>query len=286
MDSEYKEYPCDLCQSWEAVEVPFARLYTNDQPIHICKKCGFVYVRMRRSPEKIADAWSEELYGDEYTARIPAVKARQVYVADFIDTTIGLKGKTLMDIGAGEGQFLEIIRDLYRANVFGIEPSGINCNKMSAARIDCFQGTIEEYMASGQVTKVNIVTVIWTLENCNSCRAMLEGAHRMLGTDGHVVVATGSRILVPFKKPLFDYLGDNPSDTHCFRFSANSLKGLLAISGFEPLEINRYLDTDVLCVIARKADFGQAIQWEGDNYLDIHNFFERWHHESMFYLHR
>ncbi|SMP83299.1 hypothetical protein SAMN06295888_1821 [Desulfonatronum zhilinae] len=44
MNAKYSKFPCDLCGSTQSVEAPYARLYTNDQPIHICKECGFVYV--------------------------------------------------------------------------------------------------------------------------------------------------------------------------------------------------------------------------------------------------
>ena len=54
MPSDHTEYPCDVCGCDKAVEVPYARLYTGDQPIHICKGCGFVYVRRRRDAAK---AW-------------------------------------------------------------------------------------------------------------------------------------------------------------------------------------------------------------------------------------
>jgi hypothetical protein len=47
--------------------------------------CGFVYVGERRDPQAIADSWSNRLYGKAYTARIPWVKARRVFVAGFID---------------------------------------------------------------------------------------------------------------------------------------------------------------------------------------------------------
>jgi SAM-dependent methyltransferase len=281
---EYWEYPCDLCGLKDAVEVPYARLYTNDQPIHICKKCGFVYVKRRRSAEAIAKAWSEKLYGSKYTARIPAVKARQVYVADFIDVNLGLRDKTVVDIGSGEGQFLEILRDQYGAKVFGIEPSPHNCELIAKMGIGCFGGTIEKYLASGIRARADIVTIVWTLENCFSCRDMLIAARKILKKDGYVAVATGSRILVPFKKPLFSYLGPNPSDTHCFRFSANTLRGILAVNGFEPLQINRYWDTDFLCVIARKDRGKTPVQCKRDHYLDVHHFFERWHQETLFHL--
>lgn len=275
---------CDLCGSPEAIEVPYARLYTAGQPVHICQGCGFVYVRERRSAQEIADSWSHEIYGEGYTARIPAVLARQTYVADTLEVVAGLKGKLVCDIGAGEGQFLEIVRGQYGARVFGIEPSAANCASLRANGLDCFHGTIEQHLESGTEVAADIATIMWTLENCVSCRAMLDAAWRCLPVGGKLLVATGSRILVPFKKPLFDYLSTNPADTHSFRFSANTLQGLLAVSGFRPVFVNRYLDTDYLVVVGEKRPEGEAIGWCGDNPIVVHNFFERWHAETTHYL--
>lgn len=284
--SGYEEFPCDLCGKTNAVEVPHSREYTKDQVVHICQGCGFVYVKMRRSAQTIADDWSEEIFGDGYTAAIPAVRARLTYVAELIANELGLRDKLVVDIGAGEGEFLDIIRqDRYGADVFGVEPSSANCELMRATGVDCYAGTIEEFMARQEsgVRKADIVTITWTLENCQSCRGVLSAAHNILKDGGHIVVATGSRLLVPFKKTLHDYFGSNAVDTHASRFSANTLKGILAVSGFETTHVNRYHDSDILCVIARKVDSNKRIPWEGDDYLQVHNFFERWHTDTQMY---
>lgn len=285
-ETDFEEFDCDLCGSSDAVEIELARQYTADQPIHICRGCGFVYVKRRRTAARIADDWSDELYANAYTARIPAVKARQVYVAEFIDTTIGLKDKTVCDIGGGEGQFLNIIQaSEYGAKAFTIEPSAANCRLMADAGIEAFAGTIEDYIADAEHAdrKFDIVTVIWTLENCQSCRGMLDAAHQLLKDGGHIVLATGSRILVPFKKPLSYYLSDYPADTHAFRFSANTLRGALATSGFEIAHINRFVDTDYLVAVGRKTDKTKDIPWQGDDPDEVIDFFRRWHEESPHY---
>lgn len=281
----FTEFPCDLCGSDEAVEVPHAREYTAGQPVHICKHCGLVYVKYRRSAKEIADTWSGEFYGGFYKTRIPAVRARHVYAADYANVNIGLKNKKVCDIGAGEGQFLDIIRTQYGAKVFGIEPSAKNCAELSGLGIDNFNGTVEDYCAGAKRNKrkFDIVTIIWTLENCRSCRDMLRGAYDILGNGGDIVIETGSRILVPFKKPLYLYLAEVPADTNSFRFSANTLKGILAVSGFETTHVNRYIDSDVLCVIAKKMPFGRKIKWAGDDFSQVYDFFERWHKETAFY---
>ncbi|HEB73524.1 MAG TPA: methyltransferase domain-containing protein [Nitrospirae bacterium] len=280
-----KDFPCDLCGSTDAVEVPYARLYTNNQPVYICRTCGFVYVRSRRSAEEIADSWSKDLFGEAYTARIPAVVARQTYVADTLDKQLDLRGKQVGDIGAGEGQFLEIIRERYGARVYGIEPSSANCKTLSSNGIDHFEGSIEAFSDTGSegIPNLDIITIMWTLENCMSCRAMLAAAHDALGNGGHIAIATGSRLLVPFKKPLHTYLSENPADTHSFRWSANTLRGIMAVSGFETTYINHYLDSDILMVIATWRPKGTEIEWEGDDFVAVHDFFDRWHHETVRY---
>jgi hypothetical protein len=283
---EYREFCCDLCGSTTAVELTRAREFTNGEPIHICRQCGFVYVKRRRSAERIAEVWSKDLFGDTYTAARPAIVARLTYVAEFLNGTVGLRGRTVCDIGAGEGRFLSIIRGpQYGANVFGIEPSMANRHVLQAAGIEHFTGTIEEFEQSSNTRKrpVELVTILWTLEACQDCRGMLSTAHRMLAPDGHIVVATGSRILVPFKKPLDAYLSRNPADTHPFRFSVNTLRGILAVSGFAVSHVNPYVDHDVLCMIARKAPDGETSPWRGDDYLDVHNFFERWYADTRIY---
>lgn len=283
--ADYMTFPCDICGSSQTIEVPYCRLYTSDQPIHICRDCGFVYVRQRRSSRAVADTWSDELYGSLYTARIPAVKARQTYVADFVDVSLGLAGKSLLDIGAGEGQFLDILRDHYQAEVFGVEPSPALCRSLKQRGFPCFEGTVEEFDRSSGGRKFDLVTIIWTLENCSSCRDMLSAAHRVLKDDGHLVIATGSRILVPFKKPLQDYLEMDPdmADTSCFRFSRNTLEGIMAVSGFQMSAVNRFLDTDYLCMIGEKRPEGSRISWTKDDFIKVADFFERWHRESSFY---
>lgn len=287
MIDDYREFPCDLCGSTDAVEVPRCRELTSDEPIHICRECGFVYVKRRRSARRIAEVWSEEIFGAGYTAAIPAVAARLTYVAEYLEANLGLRGRAVCEIGAGEGHFLDLVRgERYGSEVFGIEPSAANCEALARAGTPHFHGTIEDHSESPEAgaRSFDLVAVLWTLENCQDCQEMLRGARELLRDGGHIVVATGSRILVPFKKPLHAYLSRNPADTHAFRFSARTLQGILAVSGFEPVHVNRFLDNDILCVIARKAPDGAEIPWQGDDYLDVHGFFERWYVDTAIYF--
>jgi hypothetical protein len=284
---DYREHACDLCGANDPVELPHCREYTNGQPIHVCRACGFVYVVRRRSAERIADVWSTEIFGSGYTAAIPAVTARLTFVAEFVDQHVKLRGKRVCEIGGGEGAFLNMIRDAkYGADSFGVEPSPANGERLRALGIRHFTGTVEQFAEARHAgeSPFDVVVMLWTLENCQDCRRMLSLAYGMLASDGVVVVATGSRVLVPFKKPLHTYFSTNPADTHCFRFSANTLQGILAVTGFEPSAINRYVDQDILCVIGRKRTGDRPIPWRGDDFLAVCSFFERWHVDTAVYF--
>ena len=230
---KYLDSNCDICGVSEASEIPESRKYSNDQPIHVCHGCGFVYVRSRRSSDEIAKSWSDELFGSNYTAKIPAgstitntwrgvtaggntlgssetlaftagsnVTITESGGAETIASTIGSENKYVCDIGSGEGLFLELLnRPEYGAKVFAIEPSAENCQLINGKGLESFNGTIEQYTASNEAKdrKFDIATVMWTLENCQDCRTMLKAAYSALNDDGHLVIATGSRILVPFK---------------------------------------------------------------------------------------
>jgi 2-polyprenyl-3-methyl-5-hydroxy-6-metoxy-1,4-benzoquinol methylase len=273
--------------------VPYCREYTAGQVLHICKKCGFIYAPKRRNWKMVADAWSNELYGDSkvlssqsYSAMNPHVRARLTYIAEFTNEHVGMKGKKLCDIGAGEGEFLKMAQNM-GVEVFGIEPSKKNCDLLTKRGFKNFLGTVEDYAEHTKKNKnpykADIITIMWTLECSGAPRQMLEIAHDILKDGGYIVIGTGSRILVPFKKPLHCFLSTNPLDTHPVHFSFNTLKGLLATTGFEVTHFNPYVENDILAVIAKKVDANKKIEWKGEDYLKVANFFERWHRDSLRY---
>jgi 2-polyprenyl-3-methyl-5-hydroxy-6-metoxy-1,4-benzoquinol methylase len=285
-------YPCDLCGGRDLAEVPASKHYSGGWPVHVCRGCGFVQVAERRAPDAIQKAWADELYrADEkarlsnttYTARMPAVHARQVFAADFLAESVSLKGKRVVDIGAGEGDFLAMLQGPgFGATGFAIEPSAANCILMRKAGIEAYHGTMEAYMAdpANAGRRFDVATLLWTLENTQSARGVLTAAAEILESGGHLLVATGSRILVPFKKPLQYYFGPN-MDVHPFHVSANVLKGLLAVAGFETTHVNRFIDSDYLTVVGRKAKPGAKVPWQGDDAAKVLDFFERWHRDTQ-----
>jgi len=187
-------------------------------------------------------------------------------VAEWLDQNIGLAGKSLLDIGAGKGQFL-IQAKRRGAHVLGIEPSGGAGDHIIQASIEDFDGPAEQF---------DIVTINWTLENCGDCMAMLRFAREHCKPDGWVVVATGSRILVPFKKPLSKYLNkDIPADLHCFRWSVNSLGSAMERAGISFLRTNPFEECDWL-VMRGQPSSEEPIEGPGDTPNEVLAYFATW----------
>ncbi|OUU23106.1 MAG: hypothetical protein CBB97_13890 [Candidatus Endolissoclinum sp. TMED37] len=288
--------PCDVCSSENVANLPHVEVYTGGQKLHVCRNCGFVFASLRREKNEIAKDWSDKLFSKKfdapekvlskkkrhtYSASIPAVIARLTYVKEFISSNIELKNKTLCDVGAGQGQFLNLIKNkIKKKNLFGIEPSKENISLIKELKFNCLHGLVEDY---NEKKKFDIVTVNWTIENSGSAKSFLNSCNKLLNNNGYICIATGSRILVPFKKPMNYYFNKSAMDIHPFHFSFNSIKNLLTTTGFKTVHFNRFIDTDYLCVIARKQN-KLKINIEKEDYKDVINFFKRWHKETQYYL--
>lgn len=247
---------CEICNKSEFEEIEVAKHYTDGQPLHVCVHCGFVQVIYRRPPDEIFLDWIGQKPGDSvYLSADAAVAARHAYVANFM----GYELKSIIDIGGGTGAFASRAED------------------ETDNEVQSYDGMAEniEYMS------FDVATVLWTLENCGSANEVIKAAHRATGPEGELVVATGSRILVPFKKPLGYYLGTAPLDLHPWRFSANTLVGLIQSHGYKVVKTNRYIDSDYLVVVAKKTSQPRTLA--KDDYRKVIDFFNRWHEESKHY---
>lgn len=256
---------CDLCHSAHSTPLP------QEPRIHVCKDCGFLYVRERRTVREVAEDWSRIYRDGLYDPNWPGVKARLWYVAEWYGQNFGWEGKSVLDIGAGLGLFLDYARTR-GAFPIGLEPDEHNAMAIQSQDIACWYSTIED---AENIGTYDVVSILWTLENTADCMGMLKAAHRHLNPNGHLIVATGSRILVPFKKRLSDYLPgpDREVDTHCYRWSRNSLHLALSMAGFGPLVWNDWESSDVMAVVAD----GRGCLFEPrDDPAEILEFFERW----------
>ncbi len=287
----YNKFSCDVCGSDRTIKIDAVKFYNKKESIEVCANCGFVFCQNRRDVETMLNDWKKNLYKNKfdsstYDSRNPAVYARLTYASEFLKKHVKLKGKTLCDVGAGKGEFIEFLREgkLDLKEIYGVEPSNENKEFLDKKIINCFTGGIEEFVISRSFKKFDIVSLNWTLENTQSAKNSLEICYKMLSPGGYILISTGSRILVPFKKPLQYYIPKSTHlDVHPFHFSANSIRALLNNAGFGGFIFNRYIDTEYLCVVAKKLKNKPRKITSCDNPEEIIKFFNRWHLESKYY---
>lgn len=281
---------CDVCGSSSAKEINIVKHYNSHSKLHICNICGFVYCHERRPSIEIKNDWKFKLYKNKfdkntYDSNIPAVIARLTYAFEFLKNNVDLKNKSLCDVGAGKGEFIVFARNanLTEEN-YGIEMSIENAKILKKKKIKFSNLSLEDFVKSNSNRQFDIISLNWTLENMQSAKECIENCNRLLKKEGRLLISTGSRILVPFKKPLKYYIPkDNPIDVHPFHFSANSLKTLLNNYGFGDFILNRFIDSEYLCIIAKKLKVKNSKKKMCDDPKKVHEFFRRWHKESSHY---
>jgi len=278
----------DFNGTGQSIEVPHIAELIGGYEVNIFKYSGLVSTIKRRSSKEIANEWSQKIFGKKftkstYTAKIPAVIARQTYVLETLLSQLPVRKKSLCDLGAGEGDFLNMLKKKIATSLFAVEPSSINSKLLAKNEIKNFCGTIEEFVTKKNVKQFDILTMMWTLCNTSSCMDVIKAANDMCKKNGHILIAESSRMLVPYKKPIQMYFAKGNPDIHPFHFSKNSLCNLLILNKFKPVYINRYIDSDVLIVIAKKTDNVEKKELKIDDYKKVKSFFSSWYNDSRKY---
>ncbi|MDC2985086.1 class I SAM-dependent methyltransferase [Candidatus Pelagibacter sp.] len=267
------------------IHVPNSNKLTGQGFVSISKYSGLVSVTKRRSSKEIAKDWNNNFgLKKNYNSKNPAVVSRHIYTAETIKSFLDLRDKSIIDLGAGEGNFLKIFsKKKFLKKISAVEPSSKNCKKITSLGIKAFNETIEDFALKSK-EKFDIATLVWTLCNCSDPMQVIKSSHNILKKNGFIVIAEGSRIMVPFKKPIQMYFSKKQKpDLHPFHFSKNSLLNLLILNKFRPVFVNRYIDNDNLVVIAKKIDKIESHKIKLENYKKVKNFFIEWYQNSKKY---
>ena len=282
-------------KSSDLIELKFLKKVSKSS-IAVSKKTGLVFYNEFKRIVSEKRGWGKKFYSNKmnpkknlYCEDFPEVNARHYYVLDFLNKFINLKNKRIIDFAFGQGGLLLKARKYFGIkNLLGVEYSKENIllikkrfkeNKFNIPKL--YNSNIEEFVLK---KKADIGVLTWTLCNCAEPLKIIKSISENIKTNGYLIVAEGSRILVPFKKPIHTYL--NPhikvSSTHPWHFSFNSLNNIFKVFGFELIKKNRYLDENNLVLIFKNSKkFNQKMRY--DSYSSVVNFFKRWDKESKNY---
>jgi len=267
--------------------------------VYISKKTGLVYHSPNINAQESLSVWSEKIYSKKidtdkilYTSNNPIMKSRHYYAALFLNDILK-KGKIkFCDYGTGEGNFgCELLRINKKIQFNFTEDSPhiykntYNLIKRKSKNIFYgHNGSIESSLLNKMFKNFDAASLLWTLCNCVKPLEILETIHRSLKENGLLLISESSRILVPFKKPIYNFFVQKyeTKNTHPWYFSFNSLSNLLEISGFRIIKNNRYYDENDLVIIAQKKNKKNHLPIiKKDNLQDVLKFFKEWERISQ-----
>ena len=268
-----------------SVDLDFLEKYlpANDK-LFVNPITGFVTSLRKMSVEDVAAYWSDVIFPDKsiesYSANFPFAKARLTYVihtvADFLKLDAKSKNRWC-DFATGEGVLLKLISTFYpNIEVTGTEHSMELVKRLNNEGFGVKKLTLGEFSSCNSDEESDISTLTWTLANAIDPVSCVKDIVLRTRMGGYVCIAESSRILVPFRKSLSDYLSvTNPADLHPSHLSANTLRCLMQLAGLEIVYTNRYFDSDVLLVIGKKVDFPVVPNYFDDQ-KSVVRFMKKW----------
>lgn len=261
--------------------------------LYVHPDTGVVTSELKMSPSDVLNYWSDKIFSnpdpEQYTAHLPFAKSRLLYVLETAFNFVRsqkLNPSVIADFAFGEGVLFELgqLHTDSSLSWTGTEGSKTLCDIQTKKGYTVYNKMLGD--GGYCPVRADIGFITWTLCNCISPYDVLSEVHNYINENGYLVIAESSRVLVPFRKSLNDLLNKfNPADTHPYYFSSNSLQNLLRLCGFEPVFTNRYYDSDVLLVVAKKVDLNKSLimdEFKFDNLDDIIEFFLEYKKHTRF----
>jgi SAM-dependent methyltransferase len=203
-----------------------------------CATCDLLYASPVPTFQSLTDAYREAGYESGEEARYAAATYAEVF-ASIAPRLPDLRGA--VDIGAGDGAFLERLREAGFDEIVGFEPSEA---PLAAAPADIRFSIRPEPFGSGVLPdqSATLVSCMQTIEHVLDPLAVCRDAVRVLAPRGAVLIACHDRRALTARvlrqrSPIFDI-------EHVQLFSEQSVRTLLRLAGLERIEVhplrNRY----------------------------------------------
>jgi len=218
-----------------------------------CKTCGL----LRSDP--IAETNLAELYQKstfDYSTEIEGLKSTYFRIVKKLERKFPFRG-TLLEVGGGNGFFLEEVVDNSFAQVVGIEPS---TSAVNAARADIKPHMIIGMMEPGMVPNNNfdLVCMFHVLDHLEDPLNVIRTCIDAIKPDGYFLVAvhnekSWSAKLLGEKSPIVDI-------EHTYLYSRESARKLFAKAGLVEISSGSYWNNYSLSYIVHLIPFPTEIK--------------------------
>jgi len=219
-----------------------------------CRRCDLLYASPAPLPQSLSTAYDEAAFDSSVEARYAARTYARLLprVASRLADLVGA-----LDIGTGDGVFLEELIDAGFTSVVGVEPSTAPI-AAAAPRVKSFIRHGVFRAADFAPESLRLVTCFQTLEHLHDPLAMASQAHGILKPGGAVLFVghnrrAASARLLGRRSPIFDV-------EHLQLFSPISLRRLLSEAGFVDVEVGSLLNRYPLSYWAKLLPFPAALK--------------------------
>ena len=242
-----KNVVCNLCGSddWDVRYPSTMALHSDDAPevsafrctsagygdhaqIVQCKKCSYVYANPVWDESDLIHLYSEVQDETYVTERIGRQLTFAKHLKEFEQITGSGNGRTLLDVGAYIGVFVDVARQA-GWDAIGVEPSEWAVNYAREQGLPVLQGTMESAALVGR--QFDVVTMWDVIEHVADPSGELQKAYDLLKPGGYIAVHTMDidSLMAKATGPRWPWL----MEMHIHYFSQRTLSRMLEKVGFE-----------------------------------------------------
>ena len=234
---EVRGVPTNSCLLVEdrrrALEFPI-----GDIVLAVCRCCGFVFNQ----------AWDPKrtIYSDKYEETqgfSPTFNKFHHSLAEELTDKYGIKGKTVLEIGCGKGDFLALICSLGGNRGIGYDPAFVPARQRAGENIHY----VREFFTENTIdVAADLLCCKMTLEHIGQTAAFV-GAVRAAtkSADSVVFFQVPDVVRILKEKAFWDVYYE-----HCSYFSSGSLKRLFTRTGFAVERVWTGYDNQYLMIVA------------------------------------
>ena len=226
-------YPSTLARSLNQSDFTVMGELGEYPQIVRCRSCGLVYANPRDDGDELADKY-RDMSVTEYLA---AEDSRRIIASK--DAQLVRQHKpsgSVLDVGCSAGIFLSMLGDGY--NLTGIEPS-IEASKQAREKVpeaEIFNTILDDAPLAGK--SFDVITMWDVIEHLPSPKAALTQLHGLLNDDGIMVMVTPD--VGSWLARLMGRRWTHLIRGHIFYFTRESIREMLAETGFEVVSISNY----------------------------------------------
>jgi SAM-dependent methyltransferase len=222
---------------------------TGNIVLAVCSECGFIFNA----------AWAPELtvYSEHYEETqgfSPTFNAFNRTIAEELVKTYDIRGKTVLEIGCGKGEFLNLICETGGNRGIGYDPSFVPARAHSTRNLRFVREFFTEHTRE---SAPDLLCCKMTLEHVGQTHRFLRSVRAVANREGSLIffqVPNVDRILR--EGAFWDVYYE-----HCSYFSVTSLEHLFIRTGFAVKRIWTGYGDQYLMILGSPAENGSDMAW-------------------------